>query len=272
VNLVVKSVVYNYRRDVVIPQVVGLIKMRLFAVILGLACILPFTGCYEIASRIVVREDLKVVMTADIRLEPAFFTTAFERNGKKFKDAAAYREQLIADFKERMKVFDTVTLVEETTMNVTKPDSSTLIHAELILPKLKNIHKVNRLFWSGLVEKPRINLPAFPNDINISMKGDSLPVLEITPVAAKYQLVYGIESIDIENIDLYSDLFDNKLCTFTLTADKFITYVGKDVERIEQGAQWQYPSMDLLLYGHTSFKPVTVFLTYPYGVMEVMKE
>jgi len=244
-------------------------KLLLTMLLLGM---IPLAGCYEIVYRIAVRSDLKVVMTSDVRLDPSFFQTAFARKGHGIKDPEAFRQHLIDEFKERMKLFDTLQLVEESLINVTKPDSCTLVHSELILPTLKNLHTVNRLFWSGLVDKPVANLPAFTGDINISMKGDSLPVIEIAPVSAKYQSVYGIESIDIENVDLYSDLFDNKLCTFSLTADKFIKFQGTSVTPIENGAEWQYPALDLLLHGRTSFKPVTLYISYPYGVMQVTKE
>lgn len=244
-------------------------KILLILLILG---VIPLAGCYEIVYRIAVRSDLKVVMTSDVRLDPSFFQTAYSRKGNNIKDRETFRQKLIDDFKERMKLFDTLQLVEESLINVTKPDSCTLVHSELILPSLKNLHKVNRLFWSGLVDKPLSNLPAFTGDINISMKGDSLPVIEIAPVSAKYQSVYGIESIDIENVDLYSDLFTDKMCTFSLTADKFIKFQGVSVTPIENGAEWQYPALDMLLHGRTSFKPVTLYITYPYGVMVVTKE
>ncbi|HEY6172681.1 MAG TPA: hypothetical protein VIX80_10525 [Candidatus Kapabacteria bacterium] len=244
-------------------------KLLLILLILG---VIPLAGCYEIVYRIAVRSDLKVVMTSDVRLDPSFFQTAYSRKGNTVKDPEAFRQKLIDDFKDRMKLFDTLQLVEESLINVTKQDSCTLVHSELILPSLKCLHTVNRLFWSGLVDKPRSNLPAFTGDINISMKGDSLPVLEIAPVSAKYQSVYGIESIDIENVDLYSDLFNDKLCTFSFTADKFIKFQGTSVIEIENGAQWEYPALDLLLHGRTSFKPVTLFITYPYGTMVVTKE
>lgn len=244
---------------------------KLFLILLLLG-VIPLAGCYEIVYKIAVRSDLKVVMTSDVRLDPSFFQTAYSRKGNNVKDPDAFRQKLIDELKERMKLFDTLQLVEESLINVTKPDTCTLVHAELILPTLKNLHTVNRLFWSGLVDKPLANLPAFTGDINISMKGDSLPVLEIAPVSAKYQSVYGIESIDIENVDLYSDLFTDKLCTFSFTADKFIKFQGASVEQIENGAQWQYPALDLLLHGRTSFKPVTLYISYPYGTMVVTKE
>lgn len=269
----IKSVVYNYRRCAVIPPdscIINRMNSRYFFIIL-LIILFPLVGCYEIVQRVIVRPDHTVMMTADIRLAPAFFKTAFERQGKSKKNISDYREFLIEKFKERMKFFDTSILVDETFFHVTKQDSLTVIRAELIMPKLKNIHKVNRLFWSGLVQKPTMNLPAFPCDYNISMKGDTLPVIEISPVSAKYQLTYGIESIDIENVDLYSDHFLDKLCTFSFTADKYLHHSGVSIKTIEGGGEWQFPSLDLLLYGRTSFRPVTVHIDYPYGVMEVVK-
>jgi hypothetical protein len=236
-----------------------------------LLCVLPLAGCYEIIQHVVVRPDHTVMLTADIRLDPVFFKTAFERQGKAKKSIEKYREYLIESFKERMKFFDTSDLVNETLFNITKQDSVTLVHAELIMGKLKYLHKVNRLFWSGLVQKPTVNLPSFPNDMNISMKGDTLPVIEVAPVSAKYQMVFGIESIDIENVDLYSDFFNDKLCTFSFTADKYIKHSGVSIKTIEGGGEWQFPSLDLLLYGRTSFRPVVVHIDYPYGVMEVVK-
>lgn len=254
-------------------QIVALsVTMQKFLQILLLLGVLPLAGCYEIVYKIVVRSDYKVVMNADVRLDPSFFQTAYSRKGNTIKDPQIFRQKLIDDLKERMKLFDTLQLVEESLINVTKPDTCTVVHAELILPKLKYLHTVNRLFWSGLVDKPLSNLPAFTGDINISMKGDSLPVIEIAPVSAKYQSVYGIESIDIENVDLYSDLFNDKMCTFSFTADKFIKFHGVSVTPIENGAEWQYPALDILLHGRTSFKPVTLYITYPYGTMEVTKE
>ncbi len=243
-------------------------KLLLILLLLG---VVPLAGCYEIVYRIAVRSDLKVVMTADVRLDPSFFEAAYSRKGNTIKDPETFRQKLIDDLIERMKLFDTLQLVEESLINVAMSDTCTVLHAELILPKLKNLHTVNRLFWSGLVDKPLSNLPAFTGDINISMKGDSLPVIEIAPVSAKYQSVYGIESIDIENVDLYSDLFTDKMCTFSFTADKFIKFQGASVNEIENGAEWQYPALDMLLHGRTSFRPVTIHISYPYGVMEVIK-
>src|SRR6187549_2711787 len=112
-------------------------KLLLTLLILG---VIPLAGCYEIVYRIAVRSDLKVVMTSDIRLDPSFFQTAYSRKGNTVKDPKVFRQKLIDELKERMKLFDTLQLVEESLINVTMPDTCTLVHAELILPTLKNLH------------------------------------------------------------------------------------------------------------------------------------
>jgi hypothetical protein len=136
---------------------------------------------------------------------------------------------------------------------------------------LKYLHDVNRLFLSGLVGEPATNLPAFPEDINVSMKGDDLPVFEVAPIAAKYQGAYGITGSDIEYVDDYSDNFRDRMCTFSFQAPKMLSTKGRDLKNIPNGIEWEYPALDLMLFGRTSFKPVIVSINYPYGIMSVQK-
>jgi hypothetical protein len=244
---------------------------RLFAVIALCFCLI-LTGCYEIVQRIAVRADHLVNYSAEIRLTPSFFQIVKERKFPDIPTTDSLRAKLSTEFRQRMQVFDTSSFVDESLISINQVDSHTVVKVDLVLGKLKYLHKVNRLFWNGVVSKPTINSPAFPLDINISMKGDSLPVIELAPVAAKYQKVYGIESIDIENVDYYADLFTNLLCTFSFTAPDFLKFEGIRAAKIENGAEWQFPSQDLLLYGRTSFMPVTCYINYPYGVMSVEAE
>jgi hypothetical protein len=246
--------------------------MKKSLIILAFFALVPLTSCYEIVHRVIVENDSTAVLLAEIKVAPSFFETAQHRTASKIKDVAVYRDSMIARFQRRMKLFDTMEYIDHPKFAVSMQDSMTVIKAEIRMHHLKYLHDVNRQFWSGLVGEPAINLPAFPEDINVSMKGDNLPVFEIAPIAAKYQKAYRIDNNDIEYVDDYSDNFRDRMCTFSFQAPKMISANGRDLKKIENGVEWEYPALDLMLFGRTSFKPVIVSINYPYGIMSVQKD
>ncbi len=237
------------------------IQFRAFTSALCLLSV-ALCGCLEIAERIVIGNDLKILYKTEIRLDPTFFAKAFERNKPDAKDVETYKAQLIEGFKNRMKVFDTLRTVEEMVTNVSTKDTVTVITAQLTVGEPKFLHNVNRLFWSGVVATPSINLPAFPVDINYSKKADTLPVLEFGPVAAKYQDVFRISNEDIEDADLYSRSFNDKLVTLSFKAPQLVNINGALTKETPDGSTWQYPMQDAIIFGRSQFKPVTVMFVY----------
>ena len=223
---------------------------------------LLFCGCFEIVERIIVGADNKLTYKTEIRLTPVFFKKAFERNEPDAKNVASYRSQLLEAFKQRMKIFDTLPSVEEMVSNVTMKDSITIVSTQLITGEPRFLHDINRLFWSGIASNPTVNLPSFPIDITFSKKADTLPVLEFSPVAAKYQKVYHFADEEIENVNSYSRLFNDKLITISFKAPQVVKVEGNNVSETADGSTWQYPTLDAIIYGRLQFKPVRVMFVY----------
>lgn len=238
-------------------------KLKPHIILLLLVAIpLLFCGCFEIVQCIIVGADMKVTYKTEIHLTPVFFAKAFEREESKAKNVEAYRIQLLEAFKQRMKIFDTLPSVEEIVSSVTMKDSITIISTQIITGEPRFLHDINRLFWSGVASKPNVSLPSFPIDITSSKKADTLPVLEFSPIAARYQEIYHLTSDEIEDVDLYSRLFSDKMITVSFKAPQVVNIEGNQVKQTEDGTTWQFPTLDAILFGRLQYKPVRVMFVY----------